>query len=173
MTITLRHETPQDIATIESVTASAFLNAEHTEHNEHLIVNALRDAGALTLSLVALDDQHIGAPHIVGHASISPVTISGGESGWYGLAPVSVLPDFQGKGIGSALVKQILVELKSIGAAGCVVLGDPVFYSRFGFVADDSLVLPGVPAEYFQTLAFKGQVPVGTVEFHAAFSVTS
>lgn len=168
MTITLRHETPQDIETIESLTASAFLNAEHTDHNEHLIVNALRDAGALTLSLVALDDQHI-----VGHASISPVTISRGESGWYGLAPVSVLPDFQGKGIGSALVKQILVELKSIGAAGCVVLGDPTFYSRFGFVADDSLVLSGVPAEYFQTLAFKGQIPVGTVEFHAAFSVTS
>lgn len=173
MTITLRHETPQDIATIESVTASAFLNAEHTDHNEHLIVNALRDAGALTLSLVALDDQHLGEQHIVGHASISPVTISGGESGWYGLAPVSVLPDFQGKGIGSALVKQILVELKSIGAAGCVVLGDPAFYSRFGFVADDSLVLPGVPAEYFQTLAFNGQIPVGTVEFHAAFSVTN
>lgn len=173
MTITLRHETPQDIATIESVTASAFLNAEHTDHNEHLIVNALRAAGALTLSLVALDDQHLGEQHIVGHASISPVTISGGESGWYGLAPVSVLPDFQGKGIGSALVKQILVELKSTGAAGCVVLGDPTFYSRFGFVADDSLVLPGVPAEYFQTLAFKGQVPIGTVEFHAAFSVTS
>ncbi|NLS55845.1 GNAT family N-acetyltransferase [Hafnia alvei] len=168
MTITLRHETPQDIDTIESVTASAFLNAEHTDHNEHLIVNALRNAGALTLSLVALDAQRI-----VGHASISSVIISSGDSGWYGLAPVSVVPDYQGRGIGSALVEQILSELKSLDAAGCVVLGDPAFYGRFGFVADDSLVLPGVPAEYFQALAFKGRVPVGDVEFHPAFSATN
>ena len=168
MAITLRHETPQDIETVELVTTSAFLNAEHTDHNEHLIVNALRNAGALTLSLVALDDNRI-----VGHASLSPVTVSSGELGWYGLAPVSVVPECQGKGIGSALVTQILAELKSLGAAGCVVLGDPAFYGRFGFIANDSLVLSGVPPEYFQILAFKGQVPVGVVEFHAAFNVAN
>lgn len=93
MDITLRHETPADVGAIATLTAAAFLHAEHSSHTEQFIVNALRAAGALTLSLVA---EHNGTP--IGHASVSPVILSNGAAGWYGLAPVSVLPASQNRG---------------------------------------------------------------------------
>lgn len=93
MNITLRHETPADVGAIATLTAAAFLHAEHSSHTEQFIVNALRAAGALTLSLVA---EHNGTP--IGHASVSPVVLSNGGAGWYGLAPVSVLPACQSRG---------------------------------------------------------------------------
>ncbi|WP_163469467.1 GNAT family N-acetyltransferase, partial [Escherichia coli] len=83
---------------------------------------------ALTLSLVA---EHNGTP--IGHASVSPIVLSNGAAGWYGLAPVSVLPAYQSQGIGSRLIRRLLAELQERGAAGCVVLGDPNYYGRFGF----------------------------------------
>ena len=55
------------------------------------------------------------------------------------------------------------------GAAGCVVLGEPAYYGRFGFLADPALVFPGAPAEYFQVLAFGSSRPRGVVSYHAAF----
>ena len=55
------------------------------------------------------------------------------------------------------------------GAAGCVLLGEPAFYGRFGFKAEPQLRLPGVPPEYFQALAFGPSRPQGTVAYHAAF----
>ncbi|MGN7740824.1 GNAT family N-acetyltransferase [Pseudomonas sp. 22526] len=164
MTIQIRNERPADIPAIAAVTREAFLTEEHSSHTEHYIVNALREAGVLTLSLVA---EREGV--VIGHASISPVTLSQGESAWYGLAPVSVLPAYQGQGIGSRLIRQLLEQLQALGAAGCVVLGDPGYYGRFGFKARDELVLPGVPAEYFQALSFDGSSPRGEVRFHDGF----
>jgi predicted N-acetyltransferase YhbS len=67
-------------------------------------------------------------------------------------------------------MEHALAELRTLGAAGCVVLGDPGYYSRFGFKAEPSLLLPGVPAEYFQALAFNGSLPSGTVSYHDAFA---
>ncbi|OLF54764.1 GNAT family N-acetyltransferase [Pseudomonas chlororaphis] len=165
MTIHIRSERPDDIPAIEAVTREAFLTEVHSSHTEHYIVNALREAGALSLSLVAERD---GA--VVGHASVSPVTLSQGESGWYGLAPVSVLPAFQGQGIGSRLIRQLLAQLQALGAAGCVVLGEPGYYARFGFQVRDGLTLPEVPAEYFQALSFGGAWPRGEVSFHQGFA---
>lgn len=130
-------------------------------------MRALRGAGQLSVSLVAEAD---GA--VVGHVAASPVTLSGGERGWYGLGPVSVTPAWQGRGIGSRLVRQALDVLRARGAAGCVVLGEPGYYGRFGFAAAPALVLPGVPPAYFQALAFAGAVPAGTVAYHAAFTAT-
>lgn len=163
--ITLRNGVSEDLATIEAVTAAAFENAEHTDHNEHLIVRALQQADALTVSLVAEKDGVI-----VGHAAISPVTISSGASGWFGLGPVSVLPAHQKQGIGSQLIKSALNIIRSQGAVGCVVLGDPYFYANYGFIADPHLTLPGVPAEYFQSTLFTGALPTGTVSYHPAFN---
>lgn len=100
MDITLRHETPADVGAIATLTAAAFLHAEHSSHTEQFIVNALRAAGALTLSLLA---EQNGTP--IGHASVSPVALSNGAAGWYGLAPVSVLPACQSQGIGSRLIR--------------------------------------------------------------------
>jgi len=105
--------------------------------------------------------------------AVSPVTVSGGVVGWYGLGPVSVAPTCQGRGVGRALVERALAELRAQGAAGCVVLGEPVYYARFGFVAEPALVLAGVPAEYFQALAFIGPPPSGTVAYQPAFAATA
>lgn len=165
MNIHIRPEEPADIAAIEAVTAAAFREAPHTSHTEQFIVNALRRAGALTLSLVAAAD---GA--IVGHVAVSPVTISDGSAGWYGLGPISVAPEHQQLGIGSQLMRQALAELRRLGAAGCVLLGDPAYYGRFGFKAEPTLVLPEVPPEYFQAIAFATVIPSGTVTYHPAFN---
>ena len=168
MTITLRYETPVDISTIAALTAAAFLHAEHTSHTEQFIVNALRQAGVLTLSLVAEQQGEI-----IGHAAISPITLSGGTSGWFGLGPVSVLPDHQGQGIGSQLIRQLIADLQQQGAAGCVVLGNPHYYGRFGFQPQAGLILPGVPAEFFMALPFGGPLPQGEVAFHPGFNATA
>ena len=120
----------------------------------------------MSVSLVAEDNGEI-----IGHVAISPVSISSGAERWYGLGPISVLPERQGQRIGSLLMEQGLADLRALGAAGCVVLGDPNYYSRFGFKANPSLVFPGVPPEYFQTISFTGHpVPTGTVTYHEAFA---
>jgi putative acetyltransferase len=168
MNITVRPEVSSDIADIETLTTAAFLNAPHTSHTEHLIVNALRDAGNLTISLVAEVDGKI-----VGHVAVSPISISDGSQGWYGLGPISVMPDYQSVGIGSQLMRQALAILRELGASGCVVLGEPEYYSRFGFKAEPSLVLPDVSPEYFQAISFGAPVPIGLVSFHESFNVQS
>ncbi|MGA4634755.1 GNAT family N-acetyltransferase [Pseudomonas solani] len=168
MTLTLRHETEADITTIERLTADAFLDAPHSSHTEQFIVNALRRAGQLSVSLVAEKDGER-----VGHVAVSPVTLSSGAHGWYGLGPISVLPALQGRGIGSHLMHAALAELRAMGAAGCVLLGDPGYYGRFGFAVQPGLELPGVPAEYFQALLLKGEWPVAEVSYHKAFEATA
>nr|WP_279010272.1 N-acetyltransferase [Aeromonas jandaei] len=165
MNIIIRPETGADHDVIEAVTVAAFLNAPHTDHNEQLIVRALRQAGALSLSLVAeLEGQ------VVGHLCFSPVTISDGSERWYGLGPISVSPELHGKGIGSHLMEAGLAELKRNGAAGCVVLGDPGFYGRFGFGQNLALVLRGVPIECFMAMSFGVASARGEVNYHPAFN---
>ena len=161
----IRSELPSDTAAIEAVTVAAFKNMAHTEHTEQFIVRALRNAGALTMSLVAEDGDSV-----IGHVAVSPVTISNGAVGWYGIGPVSVAPERQGAGIGTQLMRAALNALRSSGASGCVVLGEPGYYSRFGFLADPGLVLPGVPPEYFQAISFSGSLPAGSVSYHDAFA---
>lgn len=165
MNIQVCNESIADAAIVHQVTERAFLDALHTDHTEQFIVEGLRRAGALTISLVAKAEGEI-----VGHVAISPVTFSHGATGWFGLGPISVLPEFQGHGVGSRLMKSALADLRSMGASGCVVLGDPDYYGRFGFKVVDGLVFPGVPAEYFQALSFADTFPQGEVSYHEAFS---
>ncbi|WP_370305722.1 GNAT family N-acetyltransferase [Sinimarinibacterium flocculans] len=164
MSFATRHETADDASAIETVTTAAFLHAEHRSGTEQHIIAALRDAGQLSVSVVTELDGRI-----VGHVAVSPVTISDGSEGWYGLGPISVLPECQHTGIGSALMREALSALRERGAQGCVLLGDPNYYRRFGFAPDPRLVLPGVPPEYFQALPFGDTAPTGTVAYHAAF----
>lgn len=164
MHMTIRNEQSQDIEAISRLTEAAFRNEEYSSHTEHFIVNALRRTGQLSISLVAAEHDEI-----LGHVAISPVSISSGVTGWYGLGPISVRPDRQGKGIGSALMRAALQQLRQQGVAGCVVLGDPAYYGRFGFKAHPGLELPDVPPEYFQALSFTGELPVGVVKYAAAF----
>jgi putative acetyltransferase len=118
----------------------------------------------LTLSLVALSDLGI-----VGHVAASPVTVSEATGEWFGIGPISVLPQCQRQGIGSRLMDSALAQLRARGARGCVLVGDPRFYARFGFQSDDSLVVPGVPQEVSLSLRFSPCDDHGTVTFHAAF----
>ena len=165
MSISIRKEHSSDVQSIYEVTVAAFLEATHTDHTEQFIVKALRESGALSISLVAEDEGNI-----VGHVALSPVTISDGVDSWYGLGPISVLPNNQSKGIGSKLMNAAIQELKNIKAKGCVLLGDPNYYHRFGFNPKESLVLPDVPPEYFQALLFQGDSPQGIVTYHESFS---
>jgi putative acetyltransferase len=168
MKIAIASETAADVAAIQAVTISAFLHAQHTSHTEQFIVDALRRTEQLTVSLVAKTDSTI-----VGHVAISPVSISDGATGWYGLGPLSVAPDYQRRGIGSRLMREALGELRERGASGCVLLGEPRYYNRFGFEVDPNLSLPGVPPEYFQALSFGGSHPRGVVSYHAAFTAAA
>lgn len=163
----IRREAEEDVPAIEAVTESAFLNAPHTDHNEQFILAGLREASALTISLVAEMEGTI-----VGNVAVSPVSISDGSLGWFGLGPVSVTPKWQGLGIGSELIRGALKRLSQQGASGCVVLGDPSYYQRFGFANDANLVLPYVPPEYFMAFSFGLPKPNGTVTYHQAFDIT-
>jgi putative acetyltransferase len=165
MDLTIRSENSADIAAIDAVTIAAFLNAAHTSHTEQFIVNALRRAGQLTVSLVAEANGTI-----VGHVAVSPVTTSNGTSNWFGLGPISVVPTYQRQSVGSHLMREALRRLRQLGAAGCVLLGDPKYYSRFGFRAEPNLVLPGASPEYFQALPFGSTIPQGVVAYHEAFN---
>ena len=164
MTFTIRPEAPSDAPVIDAVVTSAFLSAPHRSGTEAAIVRALRNAGALTLSLVA-----VTGGKLIGHVAASPVTIGAVSSGWYGLGPVAVLPQEQGHGVGSRLVEQALRRLRQQGAAGCVVLGEPAYYGRFGFAVQPGMVLGGVPPGYLQALAFDGATPQGAVRYHPDF----
>lgn len=153
---------------IHRVVRNAFAGAAPTSGTEHVIVRELRRAGALVVSLVAILDGQV-----VGHVAVSPVAISDGSQGWYGLGPVAVEPGQQNLGAGSALVREALWRLGQMGAAGCVVLGDPAYYGRFGFRVEPALVLEGVPPGYLQALLLAGGPPSGTVRYHPAFDASS
>ena len=160
----IRKETPADQATIRQITEAAFATEEHTSGTEAAIIDALRDTGSLTLSLIAeIDGQ------VVGHIAFSPVTVAGDDVGWFGLGPVAVRPDMQGRGIGGGLIRTGLSQLQAQGAQGCTVLGSPGFYTRFGFAQDADLVFEGVPPEYFMSQSFNGKAPAGPVVYRPAF----
>lgn len=164
----IRDESPSDVVAIERLTEAAFRKAPHSSGTEQFIVNALRKAEALSISLVAETDGEI-----VGHVALSPVSISDGGEGWYGIGPISVAPERQGEGIGSQLMRQALAALESMGATGCVLVGDPSWYERFGFEARPELVYPGAPTENFLVLSFGSPMPRGEASFHKAFDAKS
>jgi putative acetyltransferase len=84
-----------------------------------------------------------------------------------------VLPEAQGLGTGRALIDQGLASLRALGAQGCVVLGEPLLYGRFGFVHDPALVLQGVRQAFFLSLSFGPISARGEVTYHAGFSAVS
>lgn len=161
----IRDERPTEIVAIRDLITSAFALVPRSSGRESTIVEMLRANGALSISLVA-DVQG----DVVGHVAFSPVTINGLRSGWYGLGPVCVGVHMQRRGIGEALIKAGLQRLEAEGAQGCVVLGNPGYYRRFGFENDPELRLPGAPEAYFQRLCLRGDAPGGIVEYHRAFS---
>ncbi|MCF3638646.1 N-acetyltransferase [Rhizobium sp. TRM95111] len=160
----LRDEGAGDVDAIRALTARAFAGMPYSDGSEPAIVDRLRAAGALTLSLVAEE-----AGLVVGHVAFSPVTVTDGSTGWYGLGPISVAPERQGQGIGSALVREGFARLKALGAAGCVLVGDPGYYGRFGLSTGPALTYDGAPPEYFMHVAFSQVYATGGVSYHPAF----
>jgi putative acetyltransferase len=168
MNIIIRDENESDIDAISEITKAAFENLSISNHTEQFIINALRNAKALTISLVAEAEKKV-----VGHIAFSPVTISDGSLDWYGLGPISVLPELQKQGIGKSLMREGLSLLKTLGAKGCVLVGDPGYYERFGFRSLPDLVVDGVPPQYFLALPFEENKTHGTVVFHEGFNAKS
>lgn len=163
----IREERPEDATTIRALTDAAFKGMPFSDQTEAQVIDRLRAAGALTLSLVATEGGEI-----IGHVAFSPVKINGEAGDWYGLGPVSVWPDHQLKGTGQALIREGLQRLQSMGAGGCVLLGDPAYYCRFGFQNDPDLYNVGAPAWAFQRLMLNGSRPSGEVRFHPAFAAS-
>ena len=161
----LRNETPADFQAIGEVTEAAFATLKSENITEHFIVETLRAAGALAVSLVAELDGRL-----IGHIAFSPVVLSDGTPGWCGLGPVSVLPEFQRQGVVKALIQEGLARLRGLHARGCCLVGHPEYYPKFGFVNVPGLGHEGVPPEVFFALSFDGHYPQGTAVFHPAFA---
>jgi len=165
--VKIRPEQPGDVEAISQITEFAFRSCPYGNHTEQFIIEELRRSNALSISLVAEVDKQI-----VGHIAFSPVEISDGSKNWYALGPVSVMPKFQGQGIGQAIINAGLDALRTLEAEGCVLVGEPDFYARFGFRNCPNLTFDGVPQEYIQSLNFGKHSAKGKVTHHAAFSAT-
>lgn len=161
----IRKETPKDVDLIGSVIEAAFKTAAVSSGTEAKIVERLRCAGALMLSLVA---ERSGT--IVGHIAVSAATI-GDQGDWALIGPVAVRPAYQSQGIGSALMKEALQRLRAAGMNGAALVGDPAYYGRFGFRAWPGLRCHGVPDAFVLALPFTDSVPNGALAHHDAFGV--
>ncbi|HGG57283.1 MAG TPA: N-acetyltransferase [Nannocystis exedens] len=126
--VEVREELPGESEAIAALNLAAFGQA-----GEGALVDALRAAGALTLSLVATAG---GGETIIGHIAFSRVEISGpaGEATAVGLAPMAVSPEHQRQGVGARLIAEGLARLRAAGHRAVIVLGHPEYYPRFGFV---------------------------------------
>ncbi len=161
----IRPERPSDLDAITNLVISAFKGNPYSQQNEHRILDALRNNDGLALSLVAEEGRRV-----IGHLAFSPVTIKGKPAGYYGLGPVAVLPEKQGRGTGTALIREGLRQM-ALKAKAVVVLGEPEYYERFGFKAQKGLFLKGVPPENFLAYSFEGSLQKGEAEYHRAFYV--
>ena len=160
----IRDERPEDVQTIYDLTQAAFKTMPYSAGDEQDLINALRNDGALMVSLVAERGDKI-----IGHVAFSRVKIDGQPGNWFDLGPVSVKPALQSLGIGSALIREGIKRIEAMGAEGCVLLGYPSYYGRFGFHHDSELTYLGQANPNFQQLTLKGTTPKGDVVYHAAF----
>ena len=163
----IREERAADLSDISRITTNAFAPMPFSGGTEAQIIEALRVAGALAVSLVATSGDEL-----VGHVAFSPVRIDDRSGTWYALGPVSVAPQTQSRGIGGALILHGLDVLRKRQAGGCVLLGAPAYYGRFGFVSDPTLTYQGRPNRFFQRLFLNDSEIAGDVAYHPAFDVS-
>lgn len=163
----IRTEKTGDRETVHSVNVSAFITSDEAD-----LVDILRDQAESIVSLVAEEKKQV-----VGHIMFSPVSLSGHpDLKVMGLAPMSVLPAFQQKGIGSALVRSGLEQCRQLGFHAVVVLGHPEYYPRFGFLPSLRFGIDSeydVPKDVFMVMelspgALHGKT--GKIKYHQAFS---
>ncbi len=136
MTITIRQEEPKDYAAVSRVIKTAFAREDMSNHDEQDLVKRLRQSEQFIpqLSLVAEVEGNV-----VGHILLSPVIIRNSEESFesLALAPLSVLPQFQRKGIGTKLIQEAHHRAKQLDYQSVVVLGHNEYYSKFGYQAAD------------------------------------
>ena len=152
----VRPERPEDASAVRRVNEQAF--GQGAEAN---LVDALRQRGEPLISLVAVEDDQV-----VGHILFSPVTVETEQTSWgaVGLGPLAVLPEHQGRGIGSQLVQAGLAQCRQAGHGVAIVLGHPDYYPRFGFVPSKPLGIRwehNAPEEAFMVLELKEGALVG------------
>ena len=160
----IRPERPDDHVAIGALITAAFAGKPYADGDEADLLVALRREHALTLSLVA---ELRG--RVVGQAAFSPARPADAAQSWYGIGPVAVLPAHQRIGIGSRLVRAGLEILTGLGAGGCIVVGDPAYYTRFGFRVCPENAPAGQPADHFMVKVLGSRRPDGPIRFHEAF----
>ncbi|KAF2211017.1 hypothetical protein CERZMDRAFT_98758 [Cercospora zeae-maydis SCOH1-5] len=172
MPFKIRPERPEDTTAIRQVISAAFAEKSHLQHREVQVVDQLKSAGQLSVSLVATtrveyqwngndahqqDEALEGDEVVVGYVAVSPVKLvprrdeNGSKraqkvvEGWYGLGPVAVRPNLQCNGVGKALVWKAREVLLEMNARGWVVCGRRDLYARFGFDSYAGLWVEDVP----------------------------
>lgn len=160
----IRRERSGEESAIHALTQAAFAPQTFSDGTEGAIIDALRKAGDLALSLVAENDGEI-----IGHVAFSPVKISAASGDWYGLGPISVRKDKQRQGIGRGLIEAGITEISQWGAAGCALTGNPEIYQRIGFLSDGTLHHKGADDRYVLWRIINGTAPTGKLVFAPAF----
>ena len=168
----IRQEGAADHKVVYDLVEKAFKGAEHTDGNEQNLVEALRGGRSFVpeLSLVAEVEKEVA-----GHILFTEARI--GKDVLLVLAPVSVLPEYQGKGIGGKLIEEGHRIARELGYRGVVLLGYPAYYSKFGYVPSVTYGIESpfdVPEEYFMAVELeKGSLKEieGTVEFPEEFGI--
>ena len=163
----IRPEKKEDIDKIRDINIRAFEGETEAD-----IVDALRDSGASIISLVAEYDDEL-----VGHILFSPAFLEGDDQGIRiaGLAPMSVLPEFQRKGIGTKLAVEGLKRCNEAGYDAVVVLGHREYYPRFGFVPSVNFGIRSeydVPDDVFMAMELNPDALAGcsgVVKYHEVF----
>lgn len=160
----IRNETAGDIPAISRLVTEALLMLAQSTGTEASIVETLRADGALALSLVAEEEDEV-----IGYLAASAARV-GTQDGWGLIGPLVVLPSRHRQGIGTALMAEALRRLRTT-SRGAALVGDPAYYSRFGFRAYPGLSVAGCPPEVVQALPFDGTQPCGELIHHPAFGL--
>ena len=160
----IRNENESDVEVIRTITEAAFREMPYAGGDEQDVIDRLRAAGVLSLSLVAIIDQEV-----VGHVAFSPAVAGDDSQPWFALGPVSVRPDLQRQGIGSKLIESGLAQVDNLGALGCILTGNPEYYKKFGFALSPENAPPTEPKQFFMIRLLKSSRAVGPFAFHAAF----
>jgi len=163
----IRTEAPADILAIDRLLKSTF----ETEAEANLVMK-LRENSRRTLSLVGCNDEG----EVVGYVLFSPVTLEGSDLNWQGLAPLAVDEKYRNQGLAAEMVKEGLSSLREFGYPACVVLGNPAYYGRFGFIDSEKHQMRcqwDVPQGAFQVLSLvEGEFDhrSGLIEYCPEFS---
>jgi len=146
----IRKEHCNDYPSIELITKQVSHKNSYYTRKEHPTPERLRNSPLFTFALVAEYKKNI-----IAHIAIASVQINAQKANVFTITSLVVLPEFQGKGIASKLVKMVLSRLAKGKAHCCVLVGEPTFYHRLGFNTESSLTFQGAPKEYLQSFYFK------------------